>query len=164
MNTLLSLLNKAKDIFLCVKDSTYRVEKERTGFCPDPEPKPIVEYKPTDLSIEATKWLKETLRATGQEKLTYGQDIELPPQKTFIITEQFFNGTVTIAVMTNGIQAENFTAAKEILKSLESFKIYAVSIIETGDESISWRFDGNGGITGGYGSMTNKPLTILNEN
>jgi hypothetical protein len=160
MNTLLSLLNKAKDIFLCVKDSTYRVEKERTGFCPNPEPEPIVEWKPTDLSIKANEWLKEALKATGLSTLTYGVDINL---KTFVVTEQFFNGSVILAVMTNGIQAENFTAAKEILKSLETFKVYAVSIVED-EESISWRSDGNGVFDGGYGSMTNKPLTILNEN
>jgi hypothetical protein len=71
----------------------------------------------------------------------------------FVVTEQVMNGTVTMAVITSGIEAETFHDAVEILKQQRGFD-KAIIKEETPEEFVY-------NLPQCFGIMKSEPLRML---
>jgi hypothetical protein len=82
----------------------------------------------------------------------------------FVLTESLMNGTVTMSVITTGVQAGDFEQAKAKIKDLPNVRSFAT--IKT-DNSEVFQFVMYSAKPGDpfafpcHGNMSNKPLTII---
>jgi hypothetical protein len=78
----------------------------------------------------------------------------------FILTEQIMNGTVTMDILTTGIEAESFEKAVEKIKKLSNFK--NVTIHVDTDTMFDYTFPKNGNNDFPiFGNLQYKPLNII---
>ena len=76
----------------------------------------------------------------------------------YLLTEQVMNGTVTMDIMTTGIEADSFDAAFEKLTHFENWHL--ATNIQKDDKQVSYVIPDTADGFGVGGSMKNEPLRI----
>lgn len=77
--------------------------------------------------------------------------------KLYLLTEQVFNGTVTMSVISTGVRATSFREAINKIKKLHGFVM--AEIHEENDRS--FRYTLEGGLYPVMGNMSNKELHVI---
>ena len=74
----------------------------------------------------------------------------------YLLTEQIYNGTVTMSIISTGVLADTWEEAKEKVKNMQNMS--RATIIEDTDVVISYRIEQRFPC---YGRMENKALAVI---
>lgn len=76
----------------------------------------------------------------------------------FLLTQQVLNGTVTMSVISTGVEAIDFASAKKKVLFMPGFEINPHTVDTDTDTELSFTFPGYY-VT--WGRMENKPLEVI---
>jgi hypothetical protein len=76
--------------------------------------------------------------------------------KIYLLIEKIMNGTVTMDIITTGVEARSFTEAKEIVRNMPNFNL--ATLIVDDNDTLAYH------ITPIIGTMKREPLKIVKAN
>ena len=74
----------------------------------------------------------------------------------YLLIEKIMNGTVTMEIITTGVEARSFTEAKEIVRNMQNFHL--ATLIVDDNDTLAYHIDPI------IGTMKREPLKIVKAN